>query len=57
MRRSRQLFLFVSAVFFISLIIVGIDISSKTSFPGSKKLIEESIAPGDSTEIEQTKVK
>lgn len=35
-------------MFFIIMIILGYDISKRTTFPGSKKLLIESVAPSDS---------
>lgn len=45
MKKSKKIFLVVGILFFLATIIVGYDISRRTSFPGSKKLLKESIAP------------
>lgn len=53
MKRSKKIFLGIVAVFFIGLAIVSYDISQKTTFPGSKKLLQEELMPSqelDSTE-------
>tara|TARA_Y100000114_G_scaffold37187_1_gene32797 strand:+ start:1974 stop:2270 length:297 start_codon:yes stop_codon:yes gene_type:complete len=47
MKRSKKIFVAVGLVFIVATIIVGYDISRKTSFPGSKKYLKESIAPSD----------
>ena len=44
------------ALFFIATIIVGYDISTKTSFPGSKKYLKESIAPSEEIEKDSVEV-
>ncbi len=47
MKRKKKIFVVVAILFFIATIIVGYDISTKTSFPGSKKYLKESIAPSE----------
>ena len=47
MKKSKKIFVGFGILFIIATLIVGYDISSKTSFPGSKKLLKESIAPSD----------
>lgn len=58
MKKSKKVFLLVAVLFVVATLIVGYDISTKTSFPGSKKYLKESIAPteeeSDSTEVEET---
>ena len=51
MKRSKKIFLIVSALFFLLVIAVSIDISRKTSFPGSKKHLKENLINEDSTEV------
>ncbi len=51
MKRSKKVFLVMSGIFFLIMIAIGFDISRKTTFPGSKKLLKESIAPSDTTEV------
>lgn len=57
MKRSKKIFILVAVIFVVATLIVGYDISRKTSFPGSKKYLKESIAPtdqeGDSTVVEK----
>jgi hypothetical protein len=57
MNKSKKLFVLLSAVFIVILAIVGYDISRKTTFPGSKKLLKESINPSDSLEYDTLSVK
>jgi len=47
MNRKKKIFVVVAILFFIATIIIGYDISTKTSFPGSKKYLKESIAPSE----------
>ncbi len=60
MKRSKKIFVVVGILFVLATIIVGYDISRKTSFPGSKKYLKESIAPedeSDTTKVEQKESK
>jgi hypothetical protein len=66
MKKSKKIFVGIGILFIIATLIVGYDISSKTSFPGSKKLLKESIAPSedekellkkDSTEVNLEEIK
>ena len=54
MKQSKKIFLAVAGVFVVGIIIVGYDISRKTSFPGSKKYLKESIAPSEEEQEEDT---
>ena len=47
MKRSKKVFVIVSLLFFVAVLVVGYDISRKTSFPGSKKYLKESIMPSE----------
>ncbi|WP_420387159.1 hypothetical protein [Roseivirga sp.] len=47
MKKSKKIFLLIGVLFVVATLIVGYDISRKTSFPGSKKYLKESIAPSD----------
>ena len=58
MKHSKKIFIIISLLFFVAVLVVSYDISRKTSFPGSKKYLKESIMPsdpkekpGDSTEV------
>jgi hypothetical protein len=45
MKKSKLVFLIIAALFLIAVVLIGIDISSKTTFPGSKGNLKERIAP------------
>jgi hypothetical protein len=47
MSRSKKIFVVVAILFILATLLVGYDITTKTSFPGSKKLLKESIAPSE----------
>jgi len=55
-KKSKKLFLVLSVIFFLAMIFLGYDISKRTTFPGSKKLIIESLSPSDSTQTDTTKI-
>ncbi len=60
MKRSKKIFVIVAVLFVLATIAVGYDISRKTSFPGSKKYLKESIAPteeNDTTQVKQNESK
>jgi hypothetical protein len=57
LNKSKKIFLGFAAAFFIVLSFVGYDISRRTTFPGSKKLLIESLSPSDSTETDTVKIK
>ncbi|WP_168196285.1 hypothetical protein [Echinicola soli] len=48
MKTKKKIFLLVSIVFLIIMILIGLDISSKTTFPGSKGSLKERIINSDS---------
>ena len=50
MKHSKKIFIIVSLLFFVAVLVVSYDISRKTSFPGSKKYLKESIMPSDPEE-------
>ena len=56
MNKSKRFFLAFAVVFFLAMIIIGYDISKRTAFPGSKKLIIETLMPSDSTITDSTKI-
>ncbi len=56
MKRSKKIFVIVGVLFIVGTLIVGYDISTKTSFPGSKKLLKESIAPSKEKDSDTTAV-
>jgi cbb3-type cytochrome oxidase subunit 3 len=43
MRTSKKIFLIVVVIFFVGLIYVSYDISTRTTFPGSKPQLKERI--------------
>lgn len=47
MNRSKKVFVIVAVLFFLGVVLVTIDISRKTTFPGSKKHLKESIMPSE----------
>jgi len=57
MGKKKKIFVVVAILFIIATIIVGYDISRKTSFPGSKKYLKESIAPSEDVEKDSVDVK
>jgi hypothetical protein len=57
LKRSKKLFLALAAIFFLSMIILGYDISRRTTFPGSKRLLIESLAPTDTVKADSANVR
>lgn len=53
MKKSKKLFVAFAIVFFLIVLVVGYDISRKTSFPGSKKYLKESILPSEEPDSER----
>jgi hypothetical protein len=47
MSKSKLIFLILAALFLLTMIWIGIDISQRTTFPGSKGNLKERIAPTD----------
>jgi len=43
MNRSKKIFLFIAIIFFVLLIYASYDISTRTTFPGSKPQLQERI--------------
>ena len=43
MKSSKKIFLFLAITFFIGMVYLGYDISSRTTFPGSKPQLKERI--------------
>lgn len=54
MKRSKKIFVAVGAVFIIGVCFVTYDIFTRTSPPGSKKYLKESILPSDDSKGNQT---
>ncbi|RKQ49058.1 hypothetical protein BXY85_0045 [Roseivirga pacifica] len=53
MKRSKKIFVIVAVLFIAAIFVVGYDISRKTSFPGSKKYLKESIVPSEADSVVQ----
>ena len=47
MKRSKKIFVAIGALFIIGVCVVTYDIFTRTSLPGSKKYLKESILPSD----------
>ncbi|MFT6867121.1 MAG: ABC-type cobalt transport system substrate-binding protein [Cyclobacteriaceae bacterium] len=41
MKKSKKIFLIIAIIFVIIMILIGIDINSRTTWPGSKKNLPE----------------
>ncbi len=54
MKRSKVIFLVLAGIFFILMIWVGYDISSRTTFPGSKPQLQERLRGEDAKDNSQT---
>ena len=54
MKKSKALFLVLAGVFFVVMILIGYDISSRTSWPGSKPQLRERIL--DNKEVDSVKI-
>ncbi len=51
MDKKKLTFLILAAIFLIIMVIIGIDMSSRTTFPGSKGNLKERISPSDSSRL------
>ena len=49
MKRSKVIFIILAVLFFALMIYLGYDISSRTTFPGSKPQLKERLLKSDST--------
>tara|TARA_A100000171_G_scaffold33905_1_gene32283 strand:+ start:312 stop:500 length:189 start_codon:yes stop_codon:yes gene_type:complete len=56
MKRQKKIFVIVAILFILATILVGYDITTRTSFPGSKKLLKESIAPSEENTQDSLKI-
>jgi len=52
MKRSKKIFVAIGILFIIGVCLITVDIFTKTSPPGSKKYLKESLMPSDSEESE-----
>ena len=57
MNKSKKIFIAFAAAFFLAMLIIGYDISKRTTFPGSKKLLIETLMPSDTLTTDTAKVK
>ncbi|MEL7003691.1 MAG: hypothetical protein AAFN93_13295 [Bacteroidota bacterium] len=62
MKRSKKIFLFFAAIFAVAMIYVCYDISSRTTFPGSKpqlkeRLMEQNEEKNDTTQQDTSSVR
>jgi hypothetical protein len=46
-KKTQKIFIVISVLFILIMLFIGYDISKRTTFPGSKKHLKESIAPSD----------
>lgn len=54
MKNSKKLFILIAVVFFGIMIYIGYDISSKTTFPGSKPQLKERLFKDEPTAPKDT---
>jgi hypothetical protein len=47
MNKNKLIFLVIASLFLLAMLWIGIDISKRTTFPGSKGNLKERIAPKD----------
>jgi hypothetical protein len=50
MNKNKKIFLVIGIIFMIIMVLIGVDIASRTTFPGSKGNLKERIAPSDTVE-------
>lgn len=57
MKKNKIIFLVLAAIFALCMLWIGIDMSSRTTFPGSKRNLKERIAPSDTVKnnVKETK--
>jgi len=51
--KNKKIFIIVAIVFLIVVLLVGLDISSRTTFPGSKGNLEERLQRNDGADIKK----
>ncbi|EMS31719.1 hypothetical protein C943_01990 [Mariniradius saccharolyticus AK6] len=51
MKKNKVIFLILAIVFLLGMVLIGLDISRRTTFPGSKGNLKERIAPSDSIPV------
>ena len=57
MSKSKKVFLIVAIVFFVVMVYLGYDISSRTTFPGSKSQLKERLMNSGSDESKSDSTK
>lgn len=59
MKTSKKLFLLLALVFLVTMVYLGYDISSRTTFPGSKHQLKERLIdqPDDSIQVDSLRNK
>lgn len=57
MKKNKLVFLILAVIFALCMLWIGIDMSRKTTFPGSKRNLKERIAPSDTLDanVKETK--
>jgi len=55
MNKNKIIFLVIGAVFLLIMLLIGIDISTRTTFPGSKGNLKERMAPTDTLQHHEQK--
>jgi hypothetical protein len=48
MKKNKIIFLILAIAFLLGMVFIGLDISKRTTFPGSKGNLKERISPSDS---------
>ena len=57
MKKNKIIFLILAVIFLLTMAWIGYDISSRTTFPGSKGNLKERMAPSDTTSTYDKKEK
>ncbi len=57
MKKNKIIFLILATLFLLAMAWIGYDISSRTTFPGSKGNLKERIAPSDTLSTDDKKEK
>ncbi|MCS4436205.1 hypothetical protein [Aquiflexum gelatinilyticum] len=57
MKKNKIVFFVLAGIFALCMLWIGIDMSSRTTFPGSKRNLKERIAPSDTVKnnVKETK--
>jgi hypothetical protein len=57
MRKSKRVFLVLAVLFFLAMMGIGYDISRRTTFPGSDKLLPDALSSSDSVDMDTVVIK